>query len=37
VCGALLAGAEPWKEKSGEGISFASAYQAARSIVKRET
>jgi len=35
VCGALLAGAEPWKEKSGEGISFASAYQAAQSIVKR--
>lgn len=34
VCGALLAGAEPWKEKSGEGISLASAYQAALSIVK---
>ncbi|MGQ0602288.1 MAG: glycerol-3-phosphate dehydrogenase subunit GlpB [Anaerolineales bacterium] len=33
VCGALLAGAEPWKEKSGEGISLASAYQAAKSIL----
>ncbi|MBL8046614.1 MAG: glycerol-3-phosphate dehydrogenase subunit GlpB [Anaerolineales bacterium] len=35
VCGALLAGAEPWKEKSGEGISLASAYQVALSIRKK--
>jgi glycerol-3-phosphate dehydrogenase subunit B len=34
VCGALLAGAEPWKEKSGEGISLASAYQAAQAILE---
>lgn len=34
VCGALLAGAEPWREKSGEGISLASAYQAAVSILE---
>jgi glycerol-3-phosphate dehydrogenase subunit B len=34
VCGAILAGAEPWKEKSGEGLSFASAYQAAQAILE---
>lgn len=34
VCGALLAGAEPWKEKSGEGISFASAFGVAQAILE---
>jgi glycerol-3-phosphate dehydrogenase subunit B len=29
VVGAMLAGAEPWKEKSGDGISLASGYRAA--------
>ncbi|MDA8395099.1 MAG: anaerobic glycerol-3-phosphate dehydrogenase subunit GlpB [Candidatus Dormibacteraeota bacterium] len=30
VAGAALAGAEPWREKSGEGISLATGYRAAR-------
>ncbi len=33
ACGALLAGAEPWREKSGEGISLASGYRAAAVIL----
>ena len=29
VAGATLAGAEPWKEKSGDGISLATGHRAA--------
>ena len=32
VAGASLAGAEPWKEKSGDGISLASGHRAAELI-----
>ncbi|MGH2522231.1 MAG: glycerol-3-phosphate dehydrogenase subunit GlpB [Anaerolineales bacterium] len=34
--GALLAHAEPWREKSGEGLSLASAYRAAQSILETQ-
>ncbi len=33
IAGALLAGAEPWREGSGEGISVATGYAAAGSIL----
>jgi glycerol-3-phosphate dehydrogenase subunit B len=33
VVGAALAGAEPWREKSGEGIALASGYRAAQLIL----
>lgn len=33
VAGATLAGADPWREKSGEGISVASGFHAASSIL----
>jgi glycerol-3-phosphate dehydrogenase subunit B len=36
VCGATLGGAEPWKEKSGNGISLVTGYAAAESIVHEE-
>lgn len=36
VAGATLAGAEPWKEKSGDGISVATGYAAAASILAEE-
>jgi glycerol-3-phosphate dehydrogenase subunit B len=29
VAGATLAGAEPWREKSGDGISLATGFRAA--------
>jgi glycerol-3-phosphate dehydrogenase subunit B len=32
--GAILAGATPWKEKSGDGISLATGYAAATHIVE---
>lgn len=32
--GALLGGAEPWREKSGDGISLASGYRAAGAILE---
>jgi glycerol-3-phosphate dehydrogenase subunit B len=32
VAGATLAGAEPWREKSGDGISLATGYRAAELI-----
>lgn len=32
AAGAILAGAEPWREKSGEGISLATGYRAAKLI-----
>jgi glycerol-3-phosphate dehydrogenase subunit B len=34
VVGAMLAGAEPWKEKSGDGISLASGYRAAGVVLE---
>jgi glycerol-3-phosphate dehydrogenase subunit B len=33
VAGATLAGAEPWKEKSGDGISVATGYRAAELLL----
>ena len=36
VAGATLAGAEPWKEKSGDGISVSTGYHAAVSILAEE-
>jgi glycerol-3-phosphate dehydrogenase subunit B len=33
VAGATLAGAEPWKEKSGDGISLATGYRAAELVI----
>ena len=35
VAGATLAGAEPWREKSGDGISLATGYRAAELICPR--
>jgi glycerol-3-phosphate dehydrogenase subunit B len=32
VTGATLAGAEPWREKSGEGLSLATGYRAAELV-----
>ncbi|HXZ98719.1 MAG TPA: anaerobic glycerol-3-phosphate dehydrogenase subunit GlpB [Candidatus Binatia bacterium] len=37
AAGAILAGARPWREKSGEGISLATAYRAAASILRGES
>jgi glycerol-3-phosphate dehydrogenase subunit B len=34
AAGALVAGAEPWREKSGEGISIAGGYAAATAILE---
>lgn len=34
VVGACLAGAEPWREKSGDGISLASGYAAVETIIE---
>ena len=36
VAGAALAGAEPWREKSGEGIALSSGYRAAELILKAD-
>lgn len=36
VAGATLAGAEPWREKSGEGLSLSTGYHAAASILAEE-
>jgi glycerol-3-phosphate dehydrogenase subunit B len=35
VAGATLAGAEPWREKSGDGISLATGFRAAGLILER--
>ena len=35
AAGAMLAGAEPWREKSGDGISVASGFRAAEAIERR--
>ena len=32
--GGLVAGAEPWREKSGEGIAIAGGYRAASAILE---
>jgi glycerol-3-phosphate dehydrogenase subunit B len=37
VAGATLAGAEPWKEKSGDGISLATGYKAAELVLAGST
>jgi glycerol-3-phosphate dehydrogenase subunit B len=34
VAGATLAGAQPWKEKSGDGVSLASGHRAAELIME---
>ena len=34
AAGALVAGAEPWREKSGEGIAIAGGYRAATAILE---
>jgi glycerol-3-phosphate dehydrogenase subunit B len=34
VAGATLAGAEPWREKSGDGLSVATGYRAAGLILE---
>jgi glycerol-3-phosphate dehydrogenase subunit B len=34
VAGATLAGARPWKEKSGDGISLATGHRAAEIILE---
>jgi glycerol-3-phosphate dehydrogenase subunit B len=36
VAGAALAGAEPWREGSGEGIALASGHYAAQAVLERE-
>jgi glycerol-3-phosphate dehydrogenase subunit B len=33
VCGATLAGAEPWREKSGDGLSLATGHRAAELVL----
>jgi glycerol-3-phosphate dehydrogenase subunit B len=37
VAGATLAGAQPWKEKSGDGISLASGHRAAELILQEDS
>jgi len=37
VAGATLAGAEPWKEKSGDGISLATGHRAAELVIAATT
>ena len=34
VAGATLAGAQPWREKSGDGISLATGHRAAELIIE---
>ncbi len=36
IAGAAIAGAEPWREKSGEGITLATGYAAASSILESD-
>jgi glycerol-3-phosphate dehydrogenase subunit B len=33
VAGATLAGAEPWREKSGDGLSLSTGYRAAELVL----
>jgi glycerol-3-phosphate dehydrogenase subunit B len=37
VAGATLAGAEPWKEKSGDGLSLATGHRAAELVLAEST
>jgi glycerol-3-phosphate dehydrogenase subunit B len=37
VAGATLAGAEPWREKSGDGLSLSSGYRAAELVLSAST
>ena len=37
MAGATLAGAEPWKEKSGDGISLATGHRAAELVLAAGT
>jgi glycerol-3-phosphate dehydrogenase subunit B len=37
VAGATLAGAEPWREKSGDGLSLATGYRAAELVLAAST
>jgi glycerol-3-phosphate dehydrogenase subunit B len=37
VAGATLAGAEPWKEKSGDGVSLATGHAAAELVLAETT
>jgi glycerol-3-phosphate dehydrogenase subunit B len=37
VAGATLAGAEPWREKSGDGLSLATGYRAADLVLAAST
>ena len=37
VAGATLAGAEPWREKSGDGLSLATGYRAAELVLGART
>jgi glycerol-3-phosphate dehydrogenase subunit B len=34
AAGAIVAGAQPWREKSGEGIAIAGGYRAAHAILE---
>jgi glycerol-3-phosphate dehydrogenase subunit B len=36
VAGATLAGAQPWREKSGEGVSLATGHRAAELIMEED-
>jgi glycerol-3-phosphate dehydrogenase subunit B len=36
VAGATIAGAQPWKEKSGDGLSLASGHRAAELILEED-
>jgi glycerol-3-phosphate dehydrogenase subunit B len=37
VAGATLAGAEPWKEKSGDGLSLSTGHMAAELVLAETT
>ncbi len=37
VAGATLAGAEPWREKSGDGLSLATGHRAAELVLAAST
>ncbi|MGZ4269644.1 MAG: glycerol-3-phosphate dehydrogenase subunit GlpB [Solirubrobacteraceae bacterium] len=37
ICGATVGGAVPWREKSGDGLSLATAYAAAETILEERT
>ena len=37
VAGATLAGAEPWREKSGDGLGLSTGYRAAELVLEAST